>query len=99
MLMVPLALMAPKANSSEITRAVVKILLAEKNVWLHAYKIAQKLNTRDGTISNILNRLERRGWLESKWETRRKLFKPTVIGQSEFQKLIWGNSPDNERNT
>jgi DNA-binding PadR family transcriptional regulator len=88
--------MAPKANSSALTQAVISILVKESTAWTYAYDLARHLKTRNGTVSNVLNRLERKGWLESKWETRRKLFKPTTQGLREFETVIWGISPDRE---
>jgi DNA-binding MarR family transcriptional regulator len=97
-LMLALVFMAPRANSSVLTQTVIRLLMAEKKTWFHAYQVAQLLETRSGTVSNILNRLEKRGWLECKWETRRKLFRPTTAGAKVFENLIWGISPDGERN-
>lgn len=50
------------------TQRVLKVLLAEASEELYGLQIADTARLPTGTVHPILARLERHGWLESRWE-------------------------------
>jgi PadR family transcriptional regulator PadR len=71
------------------TLKVVGALLSSGRVELSGAEIARATNLASGTLYPILFRLERAGWLESRWEEeeaktlgrpRRRLYQVTALG-------------------
>jgi PadR family transcriptional regulator, regulatory protein PadR len=50
------------------TLAVVEALLAGPNRWHHGYAISRRTGIASGTLYPILMRLDKLGWLETRWE-------------------------------
>jgi DNA-binding PadR family transcriptional regulator len=82
--------MARRPNSSKQTEAVLQSLLSDSDRWRHGYDLSSETGLKSGTLYPILMRLERRGWLEAKWEDetvpgrpRRHLYRLTPAGAEE----------------
>jgi PadR family transcriptional regulator PadR len=48
--------------------AVIEVLLANPSRWHHGYAISRQTSVSSGTLYPILMRLEKLGWLETRWE-------------------------------
>src|SRR5580700_837389 len=48
--------------------AVIEVLLASPGRWHHGYAISRQTSVPSGTLYPILMRLEKLGWLETRWE-------------------------------
>lgn len=80
------------AKSPRITGQTLKVLGAmasRPNNEVSGSEIAKVTHLPSGTLYPILLRLERAGWLESRWEDddpselgrpRRRLYRPTALG-------------------
>jgi DNA-binding PadR family transcriptional regulator len=60
--------MAGSPDLSGRTRRVLQALLADPSAETYATQIAVRAQLRAGTVYPTLARLERRGWVESRWE-------------------------------
>ncbi len=87
--------MARRPNSSRQTEAVLVALLADRAGWRHGYDISRETELKSGTLYPILMRLERQGWLESRWEDepapgkpRRHLYRLSASGAAEGLALL-----------
>lgn len=70
-------------------------LLADRTAWRHGYDISRETALKSGTLYPILMRLERHGWLESRWEDepapgkpRRHLYRLSASGVAEARALL-----------
>src|ERR1700677_1994821 len=80
------------ANEPRMSAQTLKVLAALMNTSggeLSGIEIGRQANLQSGTLYPILGRLERAGWLESRWETddphtlgrpRRRYYHITGIG-------------------
>jgi PadR family transcriptional regulator len=59
---------APAPKMTQPTQAVLRALLAKPAVEQYGLQICAEAGLPSGTIHPILARLERAGWLESRWE-------------------------------
>ena len=50
------------------TLLVLETLLARPSQWHHGYAISRQTNIPSGTLYPILMRLDKHGWLETRWE-------------------------------
>ncbi len=60
--------MARPLNSSPQTRDLVAALLERPEEWRHGYDLSKETGLKSGTLYPILMRLEKQGWLETRWE-------------------------------
>lgn len=60
--------MARPLNSSSQTRDLVAALLLRPEEWRHGYDLSKETGLKSGTLYPILMRLEKQGWLETRWE-------------------------------
>lgn len=68
------------------TRAVLGALLAGEH---HGFEIAKAAGLWPGTTYSVLARLERLGWVESRWEsTGRRRYRLTGTGAHEARALL-----------
>jgi PadR family transcriptional regulator, regulatory protein PadR len=66
--------------------SVVGVLLEDPLAWHHGLGLSDAAAIGAGTIYPVLARLERSGWLESRWDRsgdspRRRLYRLTGVGQ------------------
>lgn len=61
---------------SKTTLAVLDALLANPSQWSYGYAISQRTEIASGTLYPILMRLEKMGWLETRWEEPRGAGRP-----------------------
>lgn len=52
---------------SRQTRKIFSALLAEPREWRYGYDLSRETTLKSGTLYPILMRLNKRGWLETKW--------------------------------
>ena len=83
-----------------ITGTVMKVLgasLSSGRVELSGADISRATNLSSGTLYPILFRLERAGWLESRWEDedprvlkrpRRRLYQVTALGERRARAAV-----------
>jgi DNA-binding PadR family transcriptional regulator len=57
-----------RLRSSRQTLAILEALLARPGHWHHGYAICRQTSVPSGTLYPILMRLDKLGWLETKWE-------------------------------
>ncbi len=60
--------MGIRLRISKQTLAVLDALLAHSTQWQHGYALSQQTGLASGTLYPILMRLEKSGWLETRWE-------------------------------
>ena len=60
--------MGVRLRLSKQTLAVLDALLARATQWHHGYALSQQTGLASGTLYPILMRLEKSGWLETRWE-------------------------------
>ena len=60
--------MGLRLRSSKQTFAVLGALLARPTQWNHGYALSQETGLASGTLYPILIRLQKMGWLETRWE-------------------------------
>jgi DNA-binding PadR family transcriptional regulator len=60
--------MGIRLRSSRQTLAILEALLARPGQWHHGYAISRQTGVPSGTLYPILMRLDKLGWLETKWE-------------------------------
>ncbi|WP_433306440.1 PadR family transcriptional regulator [Actinoplanes sp. CA-030573] len=81
------------------TQLVLRALLAEPARELYGLQICQAAGLASGTIHPILARLERLGWVVSRWEEadpqaegrpRRRYYRFTAEGTSEARNALAG---------
>jgi DNA-binding PadR family transcriptional regulator len=53
---------------SKQTLALLDALLVHPTQWHHGYALSQHTGLASGTLYPILMRLEKSGWLETRWE-------------------------------
>jgi DNA-binding PadR family transcriptional regulator len=63
--------MGLRLRLSRQTLAVLDALLVRPTQWSHGYSISQHTGIFSGTLYPILMRLEKLGWLETRWEDAR----------------------------
>ena len=80
--------MGIRLRSSRQTLAILEALLARPGQWHHGYAISRQTSVPSGTLYPILMRLDKLGWLETKWEEsvpqgrpRRHLYRLTGSGR------------------
>jgi PadR family transcriptional regulator, regulatory protein PadR len=57
-----------RLRSSRQTLKLLEALLEHPTEWHHGYALSQRTGLASGTIYPILMRLEKSGWLETRWE-------------------------------
>lgn len=76
---------------------VLGAMLEDSIAWHYGLKLAKDARIPSGTIYPMLSRLERAGWLESKWEKagrdnegrpRRRLYRLTGAGERAASKQL-----------
>jgi PadR family transcriptional regulator, regulatory protein PadR len=60
--------MGVRLRSSRQTFALLDALLTRPSEWGHGYALSQQTDLASGTLYPILMRLEKLGWLETRWE-------------------------------
>ena len=60
--------MGIRLRISTQTLSVLEALLARPSQWHHGYAISRGTGVPSGTLYPILMRLEKLGWLETRWE-------------------------------
>jgi PadR family transcriptional regulator PadR len=60
--------MGIRLRSSRQTLDILEALLARPSHWHHGYAISRHISVPSGTLYPILMRLDKLGWLETKWE-------------------------------
>jgi PadR family transcriptional regulator, regulatory protein PadR len=60
--------MGIRLRSSRQTLAILEALLARPGHWHHGYAISCQTSIPSGTLYPILMRLDKLGWLETRWE-------------------------------
>ena len=60
--------MGLRLRSSRQTFAILTALLARPSQWSHGYALSQQTSLASGTLYPILMRLDKLGWLETRWE-------------------------------
>ena len=82
---------------TEQTLKTLAALVASSPEEQSGAEIAKKTKQQSGTLYPILMRLERAGWLESKWEDgdpremgrpRKRLYRITALGEGAFREAI-----------
>lgn len=88
-----------RLRRSPQTLAVLSVLLRRAPAWHYGYDLLQQTGLKSGTLYPILARLQRRGWLEQRWERSsgagrppRHLYRLSRIGRVAVRKL---GQPDN----
>ncbi len=61
--------MGIRLRRSRQTFALLDAMLAGPSLWHHGYSLSQRTGLASGTLYPILMRLEKLGWLETRWET------------------------------
>ena len=60
--------MGIRLRSSRQTLDILETLLARPGQWHHGYAISRQTGVPSGTLYPVLMRLDKLGWLETKWE-------------------------------
>jgi DNA-binding PadR family transcriptional regulator len=60
--------MGIRLRSSRQTLDILEALLARPSSWHHGYAVSRQTGVPSGTLYPILIRLDKLGWLETKWE-------------------------------
>lgn len=60
--------MGIRSRSSRQTLDILEALLARPSQWHHGYAISRQTGVPSGTLYPVLMRLDKLGWLETKWE-------------------------------
>ncbi|HYA78720.1 MAG TPA: PadR family transcriptional regulator [Candidatus Bathyarchaeia archaeon] len=60
--------MGVRLRISRQTLALLEALLVHPAQWHHGYALSQQTGLASGTLYPILMRLEKSGWLETRWE-------------------------------
>lgn len=60
--------MGIRLRSSRQTLDILETLLARPSHWHHGYAISRQTSVPSGTLYPVLMRLNKLGWLETKWE-------------------------------
>ena|SRR5882757_2275959 len=68
--------MAARLRKSRQTFLVLEALLVQPSHWNHGYALNQLTGIASGTLYPILMRLEKLGWLETRWEDLPKSGRP-----------------------
>jgi DNA-binding PadR family transcriptional regulator len=87
--------MARRPNSSRQTEALLTALLNSTTSWRYGYDLSKETGLKSGTLYPILMRLERQGWLETRWEEAavsgrppRHLYRLSASGLTEARRLL-----------
>jgi PadR family transcriptional regulator, regulatory protein PadR len=68
--------MGIRLRCSRQTFDILDVLLARPSHWHHGYAISRQTSVPSGTLYPVLMRLEKLGWLETKWEESIPLGRP-----------------------
>jgi PadR family transcriptional regulator, regulatory protein PadR len=60
--------MGLRLRLSKQTLLLLDALLVHPSHWQHGYSLSQQTELASGTLYPILMRLEKSGWLETRWE-------------------------------
>ena len=60
--------MGLRLRISQQTLSLLEALLIHPSRWHHGYALSQQTGLASGTLYPILMRLEKRKWLETRWE-------------------------------
>jgi PadR family transcriptional regulator PadR len=61
--------MRTNLRASRQTLTLLVALVKKPSAWHYGYSLSRETTLLSGTLYPILMRLERRGWLETQWET------------------------------
>jgi len=70
--------MGIRLRVSPQTLRILESLLVRPADWRHGYAISQATDIASGTLYPVLMRLEKQGWLETRWE---ELGKESHVGR------------------
>lgn len=59
--------MVHSVRMSQQTIVLMKALLAQPRDWRYGYDLSRETSLKSGTLYPILMRLNKRGWLETRW--------------------------------
>lgn len=68
--------MGVRLRNSRQTLLLLDALLISPAHWSHGYALSQATGLASGTLYPILMRLEKQGWLETRWELETKAGRP-----------------------
>jgi len=68
--------MGIRLRNSRQTLRILEALLENPSHWSHGYALSQQTLLASGTLYPILMRLEKLGWLETRWESDPKPGRP-----------------------
>jgi PadR family transcriptional regulator len=68
--------MTSRLRKSRQTLLLLEALLLHPSRWSHGYALSQQTGLLSGTLYPILMRLEKIGWLETRWEEDLKPGRP-----------------------
>jgi DNA-binding PadR family transcriptional regulator len=65
-----------RLRNSRQTLLLLEAFLSNPSHWIHGYALSQATDLASGTLYPILMRLEKLGWLETRWEQDSKPGRP-----------------------
>jgi PadR family transcriptional regulator, regulatory protein PadR len=68
--------MGLRLRNSRQTLLLLEALLVHPGQWVHGYALSQDTGLASGTLYPILMRLEKLGWLETRWEEQAEPGRP-----------------------
>jgi PadR family transcriptional regulator PadR len=68
--------MGVRIRFSKQTLQILDALLVRPGQWQHGYAVSKDTGIASGTLYPILMRLEKLGWLETRWEETRVAGRP-----------------------
>jgi PadR family transcriptional regulator PadR len=68
--------MGVRIRFSRQTLAILEALLARPSHWHHGYAVSRQTSIPSGTLYPILMRLDKLGWLETRWEDSARQGRP-----------------------
>ncbi|MFW2380219.1 MAG: helix-turn-helix transcriptional regulator [Acidimicrobiales bacterium] len=98
--------MEPPVRVTQQTRALLEQMLRDPGADYYGFEISKATGLRPSTLYPTFARLERAGWLESRWEridpdcTRRpprRYYRLTKNGVSEAQNALSGGAEGEQR--
>ena len=86
--------MPPKPKKTKTTIQVLEAFIERLGEEVHGFKLVEDLGLKSGTAYPLLIRLEKLGWLESRWEEtsrpgpRRRLYRLTAEGEPAARRFL-----------
>lgn len=59
--------MLGNVRMSQQTLLLMKVFIAQPREWRYGYDLSRETSLKSGTLYPILMRLNKRGWLETRW--------------------------------